>query len=121
MMACSIQAMAQQLPYQNHNLPAEQRADDLLKRLTLEEKASLMMNSSPAIPRLGIPEWDWWSEALHGIGRNGLCTVFPSCIGMACSFNDALIERIFSAVSDEGRAKNTLQRKNGTAGKYQCL
>ena len=112
---------AQQLPYQNPNLTAEKRAEDLLGRLTLEEKARLMRNGSPAIPRLGIPAFDWWSEALHGVGRNGISTTFPSCIGMACSFDDDLIERIFTAVSDEARAKNTIARQEGKVGKYSCL
>lgn len=98
---CSAGAAAQNLPYQNADLPAEQRAEDLLGRLTLDEKAKLMMNGSPAIPRLGIPQFDWWSEALHGVGRNGLSTTFPSCIGMAASFDDELLERIYSAISDE--------------------
>ena len=122
-MTLCLSVNAQQvLPYQNPTLPVEQRVEDLLSRLTLEEKTSLMMNSSPAIPRLGIPQWDWWSEALHGVGRNGLSTVFPSCIGMACSFDEELIERIYSAVSDEARAKNTLLRRQGKAvGKYQGL
>ncbi len=109
------------LPYQNPALSPEERAADLCSRLTLEEKASLMMNTSPAIPRLGIPSFDWWSEALHGVGRNGLSTVFPSCIGMAASFDDDLIEEVFTAVSDEARAKNTLARQNGNAGKYRGL
>ena len=112
---------AQQLPYQNPNLTAEERAEDLLGRLTLEEKARLMRNGSPAIPRLGIPAFDWWSEALHGVGRNGISTTFPSCIGMACSFDDELIERIFTAVSDEARAKNTIARQESKVGKYSCL
>ena len=114
-------ASAQLLPYQNPSLSAEERAEDLCKRLTLEEKSLLMMNSSPAIERLGIPAFDWWSEALHGVGRNGLATVFPSCIGMAASFDDDLIEEVFTAVSDEARAKNTLARKEGKVGKYKCL
>ncbi len=112
---------AQLLPYQNHELSAEERAEDLCKRLTLEEKSLLMMNGSPAIERLGIPSFDWWSEALHGIGRNGLATVFPSCIGMAASFDDDLIEEVFTAVSDEARAKNTLARREGKNGKYKGL
>ena len=113
---------AQQMPFQDPTLPVEQRVDDLMQRLTLEEKTKLMMNSSPAIPRLGIPQFDWWSEALHGVGRNGLATVFPSCIGMACSFDDDLIERIYVAVSDEARAKNTQRRREGKpVGKYQAL
>lgn len=113
--------MAQQLPYQNPDLPAAARAADLCSRLTLEEKTRLMMNSSPAIERLGIPPFEWWSEALHGVGRNGIATVFPSCIGMAASFDDDLIEDIFTAVSDEARAKNTLARSQGKFGKYKGL
>lgn len=120
-LAITINLSAQILPYQNPELSAEERAEDLLGRLTLEEKSRLMRNGSPGIPRLGIPPFDWWSEALHGVGRNGISTVFPSCIGMACSFNDDLIERIFTAVSDEARAKNTLGRQEGKVGKYSCL
>jgi beta-glucosidase len=109
-------------PWQNPALPVEQRVDDLLGRLTLDEKVKLMMNGSPAIERLGIPQWNWWSEALHGVGRNGVATVFPSCIGMACSFDDALLDRIYTAVSDEARAKNTEQRRQGKPiGRYQSL
>lgn len=78
-----------------------------------------MMNSSPAIPRLGIRPFEWWSEALHGVGRNGFSTVFPSCIGMAASFDDALLERIYTAVSDEARAKDNAQRKKGDPSRYQ--
>ncbi len=118
----SSTAYAQQFPYQNYKLPVEQRVDDLLSRLTLEEKVQLMMNGSKPVKRLGIPQWDWWSEALHGVGRNGLSTVFPSCIGMACSFDDELINRIYDAVSDEARAKNTALRKQGLpVGRYQGL
>ena len=120
-MATAMGATAQRLPYQNPELSAEQRAEDLLGRLTLEEKTLLMMNASPAIERLGIPQWNWWSEALHGVGRNGVSTVFPSCIGMACSFDEELIERIYTAVSDEARAKNTKARREGKVGKYSCL
>ena len=112
---------AQQLPYQNPNLTADERAEDLLGRLTLVEKTRLMRNGSPGIERLGIPPFDWWSEALHGVGRNGISTTFPSCIGMACSFDDDLIGRVFSAVSDEARAKNTIARHEGKVGKYSCL
>lgn len=118
----SSAASAQQFPFQNYKLPVEQRVDDLLSRLTLEEKVQLMMNGSKPVKRLGIPQWDWWSEALHGVGRNGLSTVFPSCVGMACSFDDELINRIYDAVSDEARAKNTALRKQGLpVGRYQGL
>lgn len=120
--AFALSAGAQTLPYQNSGLSARERAEDLCARLTLEEKATLMMNNSKAIPRLGIPEFAWWSEALHGVGRNGISTVFPSCIGMASSFDDVLLERIYTAVSDEARAKNTAQRRNGGGvGTYQGL
>lgn len=118
---CSVVAGAQTLPYQNPNLSAKERAADLCSRLTLEEKARLMLDQSDAISRLGIPEFAWWSEALHGVGRNGFSTVFPSCIGMAASFDDVLLERIYTAVSDEARAKNTAQRKKGSVGRYQGL
>lgn len=114
-------AFSQPYPYQNPDLTAEERAADLCSRLTLEEKVQLMTNGSPAIPRLGIPKFEWWSEALHGIGRNGLSTVFPQCIGMASSFDDDLIEEVFTAVSDEGRAKNTYARAHGEVDKYQGL
>lgn len=114
-------AYSQQFPYQNPDLSPAERAADLCSRLTLEEKAALMMNSSPAIERLGIPAFEWWSEALHGVGRNGTATVFPSCIGMAASFDDDLIEQVFTAVSDEGRAKSTLARHSNNVGKYKGL
>jgi len=117
----SLNLPAQQFPFMNPALSVDERVEDLLGRLTLEEKTRLMRNGSPGIPRLGIPAFDWWSEALHGVGRNGIATVFPSCIGMSCSFDDELIESVFNAVSDEARAKNTLGRQQGKVGKYSCL
>lgn len=120
--ACFLCATyAQTLPYKNPNLSPKERAADLCSRMTLEEKAVVMLDRSKAIARLDISEFAWWSEALHGVGRNGYSTVFPSCIGMAASFDEVLIERIFTAVSDEARAKNTVQRKTGRVGKYQGL
>ncbi len=117
----SFSIFAQTLPYQDSSLSFQERAKDLLSRLTLEEKAILMMDISKPIERLGIPQFIWWSEALHGVGRNGKCTVFPSCIGMAASFDDKLLEKIYTAISDEARAKNTLQRKTGNIFRYQGL
>jgi len=117
----SVQAQIEVFPYQDPRLPAEQRADDLLGRLTLEEKVSLMMNGSPAIKRLGIPQFEWWSEALHGIGRNGFATVFPITTAMAASWNDALVYRCFAAASDEARAKNNEAKRRGEIGRYQGL
>lgn len=120
-LAVPLAAFAQQYPFQNPELSSDERAADLCSRLTLEEKAGLMMNGSKAVDRLGVPAFEWWSEALHGVGRNGLSTVFPSCIGMAASFNDNLIGEVFEAVSDEARAKNTEARRNGVYGKYKGL
>ena len=102
-----------QLPYQNPNLTSAERAKDLIGRLTLEEKASLMLDQSPAIPRLGIKNFNWWSEALHGLANNGDVTVFPEPIGMAASFNDSLLHEVFNAVSDEVRAKYNDAMKKG--------
>ncbi len=116
-----IMLQAQQLPYQNPQLPSQERAEDLCSRLSLEEKVSLMMNSSPAIPRLGIKEFNWWSEALHGIGRNGLATVFPNPTGMAASWDDELLFNCFTAASDEGRVKYQQAKEEGHVGVNQCL
>jgi len=113
--------VAQTLPYQNPQLSAEARADDLLGRLTLEEKVKLMMDSSPAIPRLGIPQFQWWNEALHGVGRNGFTTVFPITTMMAASWDDALLHRVFTSVSDEARAKSQEAKKSGQIQRYQGL
>ena len=87
----TVMPLSAQLPYQNPNLSPEQRAEDLLGRLTLEEKAALMQNMSPAMPQLGIKEYDWWNEALHGVGRAGLATVYPQAIGMAASFDNEFL------------------------------
>lgn len=112
-------AFAQQ--YKNPALSAEERAADLCSRLTLEEKVALMQNGSPAIPRLGIPQFEWWSEALHGVGLNGKATVFPATIGMAASFDDTLLYNIYCAASDEARAKNNEARRNGEIKRFQGL
>ena len=113
--------MAQTLPFQNPALTAEERAEDLLGRLTVEEKAKLMMDVSPAIPRLGIPAFQWWNEALHGVGRNGFVTVFPITTQMAASWDDQLLYKVFTAVSDEARAKNQEAKKSGNVQRYQGL
>ena len=108
-------------PYMDATLSAEERAKDLLGRLTLEEKARLMEHNSPAIERLGIPAFNWWSEALHGIGRNGTATVFPITMGLAATWNDQLVQQAFTAASDEARAKNNIARRSGSIHQYQCL
>ena len=109
----SLSGWGQTLPYQNPELSPAERAKDLVKRLTLEEKALLMCDDSEAIPRLGIKKFNWWSEALHGVANQGNVTVFPEPVGMAASFNDKLVFDIFNAVSDEMRAKHNERVRNG--------
>jgi beta-glucosidase len=96
---------AQDEAYKNSSLPIEQRVNDLVSRMTLDEKISQMMNEAPAIPRLGIPYYNWWSEGLHGVARTGVATVFPQAIGMAAAFNDSLLFNVATVISDEFRAK----------------
>lgn len=92
-------------PFQNPDLSFEKRVDDLVSRLTLEEKVSQMLNKAPAIERLGIPAYDWWNECLHGVGRTPYkVTVFPQAIGMAATWDDALFQKVASSIADEGRA-----------------
>ncbi len=105
LLAFVLSSFAQQYPFQNPNLSSEERAKDLVSRLTLEEKTTLMCDQSDAIPRLGIKKFNWWSEALHGYANNDNVTVFPEPVGMAASFDDALLYKIYNAVSDEARAK----------------
>ena len=118
---CATAVCAQTWPYQDARLSAAQRADDLLSRLTLDEKVSLMMDTSPAITRLGIPQFQWWNEALHGVGRNGFATVFPITMGMAASWDDALLHQVFTAVSDEARVKAQQAKRAGDIQRYQSL
>ena len=113
---------APQYPYQNTSLSAHERAVDLCSRLTLEEKASLMLDDSPAIPRFGIKHWQWWSEALHGYANMGNVTNFPEPIGMAASFNNDLVYKVFDAVSTEARAKwNELQKSGDDVLRFHAL
>jgi len=100
-----IPAPAQNFKYQNPNLSAKERAIDLCSRLTLEEKAQLMLDESPAIPRLGIKKFFWWSEALHGAANMGNVTNFPEPVGMASSFNPQLLYKVFDIASTEFRAQ----------------
>src|SRR5687767_15120750 len=92
--------------YQNPDLPVEERVTDLVSRMTLEEKVSQMMNEAPAIQRLDIPAYNWWNEALHGVGRAGVATVFPQAIGLAATWNTGLVGRVATAIADEARAKH---------------
>ena len=102
MLALSVSAQ-QKYPWQNPQLPTADRVENLISMLTPEEKVGLMMNKSISIDRLGIPSYNWWSEACHGV-RQGDYTVYPQPIGMAAAFNAKLVYDVFSQVSDEARA-----------------
>ncbi len=110
-------ALAQEYPFRNPDLPLEERARDLVSRLTLEEKAAQMQNVTPAIDRLGIPPYDWWNECLHGVGRSGdKVTVFPQAIGLAATFDPEGVERMGEIISVESRAIYNDANRTGRGG-----
>ncbi len=117
LLVLSAQVWGQQYPFQDPNLSSEERAKDLISRLTIEEKAALMCDQSDAIPRLGIKKFNWWSEALHGLANNSNVTVFPEPVGMAASFDHDLVYQIFDATSTETRAKYNEAIQNGQENK----
>src|SRR6187401_3434834 len=102
-------------------LSVDARAADIVKRLKLEEKIAQLSHAAPAIARLGIPEYNWWNEALHGVARNGRATVFPQAIGMAASFDPELLGQVATAIADEARAKFNRARELGNRGPYSGL
>jgi len=110
-----------EFPYQNPGLSFEKRADDIVSRMTLEEKISQMMNAAPAIPRLDIPEYNWWNECLHGVARAGIATVFPQAIGLGATWDEDLILEVSTAISDEARAKHHEFVRNDKRLIYQGL
>ena len=117
-----LSALAQDsLIYKNPNLPIDVRVNDLVSRMTLEEKVSQMVYNSPAIERLGIPAYNWWNEALHGVARNGIATVFPQAIGLAATWDKNLLFRTASVISDEARAKYNLALSRNKHGIYQGI
>ena len=122
MLACTLTLVAcsNQAPYQNKSLSPTERAADLVSRLTLEE-ITLMQNNSSAVKRLGIKPYEWWNEALHGVARNGLATVYPQAIGMGASFNDTLLYQVFTSISDEARVKYRQAREAGNYKRYTGL
>jgi beta-glucosidase len=110
------------LLFMDSSLPVEQRVDDLIAQLTLEEKASQMMHSAaPAIPRLGIPAYNWWNEGLHGVARFGYATLFPQAIGMAATWDTNLMGRVSDAISTEARAKHHEAVRHGIHSIYYGL
>ncbi len=108
-------------PFLDPELPLESRVEDLLGRMTLEEKVSQTLYDAPAIERLGIPEYNWWNEALHGVARAGLATVFPQAIGLAATWDTDLMFRVATAISDEARAKHHASLRAGQRGIYEGL
>ena len=107
--------------FQNAAVPIEKRVADLINQLTPEEKINLLLYNSPGVSRLGIPKYNWWNEALHGVARAGRATVFPQAIGMAATFNDSLIYKVADAISDEARAKFNTAVKNNNRAQYLGL
>ncbi|MCL2488251.1 MAG: glycoside hydrolase family 3 C-terminal domain-containing protein [Oscillospiraceae bacterium] len=110
-----------EFPFRDRSLPLERRGEDLISRFTPEEKAYQLCNSAPAVPRLGVPAYNYWNEALHGIARAGTATVFPQAIGLAAMFNAPLLNRVAAAISDEGRAKYNEFQRQGDHGIYKGL
>ncbi len=107
--------------YLDENLSFEERAKDLVSRMTLEEKVTQMVYNAPAIPRLGVPSYNWWNEALHGVARAGVATMFPQAIGMAATFDEDLIYKVADIISTEARAKFNQFQKKGDHGIYKGL
>jgi beta-glucosidase len=110
--------MKKKPPYLNAKLRIEERVDDLVSSMTLEEKISQMLHTAPAVERLGIPKYNWWNECLHGVARAGFATVFPQAIGLAATWNRKLIRGVATAISDEGRAKHHNAVKHGSREQY---
>src|SRR6478735_8276934 len=109
------------IPFWDPDLSAEARVDDLIARLTVAEKAAQMLHEAPAIPRLDIPAYNWWNEALHGVARAGIATVFPQAIGLAAMWDVPLLHRIAVAISDAARAKHHESLRQGDRGIYKGL
>ncbi|MGC4103880.1 glycoside hydrolase family 3 C-terminal domain-containing protein [Ferruginibacter sp.] len=109
------------LPFRNAKLPLATRINDLIGRLTLEEKIALLGYKSQAVSRLGIPAYNWWNEGLHGVARAGMATVFPQAIGMAATFNDSLLKEVAGVISTEARAKYNLSTALGFHQQYMGL
>ncbi len=120
-LSLSLSLEAQPLAFRNASLPQQARVNDLLSRLTLEEKVSLLGFRSKAVDRLSIPAYNWWNEALHGVARAGEATVFPQAIGMAATFDDRLLRQVSNAISTEARAKYNLSTAAGRREQYMGL
>ena len=117
---CRI-AVAQTFPWQDTQKPLDQRVEWLIQNLTLDEKLSLMVHQNPAIPRMGLPAYSWWNEALHGVGRAGYATVYPMPIALAATFNPTLIHNVFSDIAKEAHMKYRAAQDTGGYGDYTGL
>jgi len=109
------------LPFENPELPLDERVRDLVSRLTLEEKASQMLHDAPAVPRLGVPSYNWWNEGLHGVARAGIATVFPQAIGLSAMWSVRRLHEVANAISDEARAKHHEFLRHDDRGYYKGL
>jgi beta-glucosidase len=114
-------ARGQAMPFRDPSLPIDKRVDDLVSRMTLEEKVMQMQNAAAGIDRLGVPEYEWWNEALHGVARAGIATVFPQAIGLAATFDDNLVFKMADVTSTEARAKHHEYVRKGERGRYKGL
>ncbi len=121
LLAIGCASAADRPVYQDLGRSFQERAADLVSRMTLEEKVAQLQNDAPAIPRLGVPAYEWWNEALHGVARAGAATVFPQAIGMASTFDPALMTRIATVISDEARAKHHDFASRNQRKRYQGL
>jgi beta-glucosidase len=121
LLSLATSAFAEQPVYKDLSKSFEDRAADLVSRMTLEEKVAQLGNNAPAIARLDVPEYEWWNEALHGVARAGAATVFPQAIGLAATFDDRMMFEIATAISDEARAKHHEFERRGLRKRYQGL
>lgn len=119
--SCGPQKEEYKFPYLDPSLTLDERVDDLVGRMTLEEKISQMANEAPAIDRLGVPQYNWWAEGLHGVARAGLATVFPQAIGLGATWDEEMMFQVATAVSDEARAKHHNFANKGKRFLYQGL
>lgn len=113
--------MQNKMPYMDETLSFEERAKDLVSRMTLEEKVFQTLHTAPAIERLEVKAYNWWNEALHGVARAGVATVFPQAIGLAATFDEDLLEEVADTISTEGRAKFNMQQKYNDTDIYKGL
>src|SRR5664279_4841096 len=119
LMQLHLCVFSQNETFRNPGIPIQDRVNDLVGRMTLDEKISQMMDVAAGIPRLGVPVYNWWNEGLHGVARADIATVFPQAIGLAATFNDSLHFEIANVISDEFRAKYNYYQSINDFGRYK--